>query len=511
MNGSPRGPTTIYVYRTEMPSIHPSLSRWRQAPRVRAMNQQAINPNGRYVLCWLQQALRAWDNPVIDAAILLGNELKLPVLVYHGLREDYPYASDRLHRFILGASRDLAIECEQRGLTCVQYVDRSTRREKGLVYRLAGDAAVLVVEDQPAFVAQWQAGRVASKASVAVIAVNAACLVPPDALDQGVGTTAAFRRRHEKARESWSPWQDEEPLVPPYSGPLAYEPDKLGGFSEAELDSLVASLSIDHDLPASAMLPGSRAEVASRLTRLTKEVLPAYAGARNNAARAEGASTLSPYLHFGVVGPREVMAAIKAADVTAEQSNKFADELLTWREWFHYKARTLRVPESYARIPCWAKLQLEEHAADPRPDLETLDALMHGETADETWNACQKQYLIDGWMHNNLRMYWAKRIIAMTPDPETGWATACYLNDRLSLDGRDPSTYGNLAWVWGYAAPGYGASPIYGLVQKRTDKAIRQRPGGPEWLAKAAARKGPRLDVPAQAPTDPYLTEKLPI
>ena len=119
----------------------------------------------------------------------------------------------------------------------------------------------------------------------------------------------------------------------------------------------------------------------------------------------EGASTLSPYLHFGVVGPREVMKAIKSADIPAQQANKFTDELLTWREWFYYKARTMRVPESYARIPNWARLQLEEHASDVRPELETLDALVHGETADETWNACQKQYLIDGWMHNNLRMY----------------------------------------------------------------------------------------------------------
>jgi deoxyribodipyrimidine photo-lyase len=99
----------------------------------------------------------------------------------------------------------------------------------------------------------------------------------------------------------------------------------------------------------------------------------------------------------------------------------------------------------------------------------------------------------------------------MTPDPQTGWATACYLNDRLSLDGRDPSTYGNLAWAWGDAAPGYGSHPIYGLVQKRTDKAIRQRSGGPEWLAQAADRQGPTLDVPAAPPSDPYLSEKLPV
>ncbi len=492
-------------------SIPVKLAQWSEAPRVRSFNQRPVNPAGRYVLCWLQQALRARDNPVIDAAILLGNDLGLPVLVYHGLREDYPYASDRLHRFILGASRDVAIGCEERKITCVQYIDRASKREKGLVYRLAADAAAVVLEDQPAFVTQWQAERVASRARVAVLAVNAACLVPPAALDQGVGTTAAFRRRHEQARDSWSSWRDEEALVAPFNGPLVYEPDRLGGVADIELDDLVASLAIDHALPPSPMFPASRQEVFTRLRRLTDEVLPAYAQARNDASRPEGSSTLSPYLHFGVVGPREVLKAIKSADIPPQQANKFADELLTWREWFHYKARTMRVPESYARIPNWARLQLEEHANDQRPEIETLDALTHGETADETWNACQKQYLIDGWMHNNLRMYWAKRIIAMTPDPQTGWATACYLNDRLSLDGRDPSTYGNLAWAWGDAAPGYGKKPIYGLVQNRTDRAIRKRPGGSEWLAQAANRKGPKLEVPAGPNVSPYLSENLPI
>ena len=322
---------------------------------MRRVNPADVQRRGRYVLCWLQQALRACDNPVIDAAVLLGNELGLPVLVYHGLREDYPYASDRLHRFVLGASRDLAVGCEERGLACAQFVDRAAKREKGLVYRLASEAVAVMLEDQPAFVAQWQAERLAARSATAVFAVNAACLVPPAALDQGVGTTAAFRRRHEKARESWWDWIDQQPAVAPFDGALPYEPDRLGRAMDAELDSLVASLDIDHALPPSAMLPGLRSEVVARLRRLTAEVLPAYADARSNASRAEGASTLSPYLHFGVVGPREVMAAINASDVPGYDRQKFADELLTWREWFHYKARVMRVPESYARVPDWAR------------------------------------------------------------------------------------------------------------------------------------------------------------
>lgn len=491
------------------PNLDPLMA-WREAPRVRALNEAPFATSKRYVLCWLQQALRGVDNPVIDAAVLLGNSLGLPVLVYHGVREDYPFASDRFHSFILSASRDLKRDCTARGVAFAQFVDRPAKRERGLVYRLATEAAAVVLEDQPAFVAQWQSERFASRATVAVVAGNAACVVPPAALEQGIGTTSAFRRRHERVREKWFAWEDVAPASPPYDGPLPFEPDGLDTMNDGELARLVAECGIDHDLAASPMFPPTRAEVAVRLERLRSEVLPAYAGARGNPARPEGASTLSPYLHFGVVGPREIVRAVMAADVPAKTRDKFLDELLTWREWFHYKARSMPVPESYDRVPAWARRELEEHARDERPELETLAALTLGDTADETWNACQKQYLVDGWMHNNLRMYWAKRIIAMTPTPEAGWATACYINDRLSLDGRDPSTYGNIAWAFGDAAPGYGRRPIFGLVSTRTNTAIRKRVGD-EWIRQAASRDAPAIAVPKEPPIDPYLTGLLPI
>lgn len=44
-------------------------------------------------------------------------------------------------------------------------------------------------------------------------------------------------------------------------------------------------------------------------------------------------------------------------------------------------------------------------------------------------------------MHGFLRMYWAKKILEWTESPEKALADAIYLNDRYSLDGRDPSGY----------------------------------------------------------------------
>lgn len=469
---------------------------------MRASNDRELNPGGRYVLCWLQQALRACDNPVIDASIRLGNALKLPVLVYHGVREDYPYASDRLHRFILGASRDLAAGCRERGLACVQHVDRAGHREKGLVYRLGAEAAAIVLEDQPTFVARWQAERVAARAAVPVYAVDATCLVPPAVLGDGIGSRSAFLRGHEPERAGWMETEEVASEVPAYAGSLTFAPDALDA---CDLDALVAGLAIDHTLPVSDMHPAGRGAAEDRLRRLVTQVLPGYASARNDATRTDGASELSPYLHFGVLGPREVMAAVAGAQAGGQHKRKFADELLGWREWFHYQARGLDAPERYDRVADWAVDTLSRHAGDPRPELETLDALLHGETRDETWNACQKQFLLDGWMHNNLRMYWGKRIIAMTPSPEAAWATACYLNDRLSLDGRNPSTYGNIAAIFA-GSPSDRERPIYGRVSTRGDGSTRRREGGNEWIAAAASRFALRVEIPTEVPVDPYLT-----
>lgn len=302
---------------------------WLQAPRIRSMNNTETRTDKRYVLCWLQQALRARDNPVIDAAVVLGNALQLPVLVYHGLREDYPYASDRLHSFILGASRDLGIGCRERGLACAQYVDRAERREKGLVYRLAAEAAALVVEDQPTFVARWQSERLAARIAVPVYAVNAACLVPPAVIGDDLKSRTAFLRRHEPARADWMTWSDEVAEIAAFDDDLPFTPDRL---DDMDLDMLIARLAIDHSLPASSAFSAGRAAAEERLTRLVDEVLPVYAAVRNDATQPQGASRLSPYLHFGLLGPREVMAAVSRAQAGSQHKRKFADELLGWRE-----------------------------------------------------------------------------------------------------------------------------------------------------------------------------------
>ena len=488
---------------TELPDDLPQTLQ----ARIHPLNDRPLRDGqsgASFVLCWVQQALRAEQNPLIELAIRIGNACGLPVLVYHGMSQRYPLASDRLHWMLLGGSRDVARGCAARGLRMVSHVVRPGHVEKGLVYRLASQAAAVVCEDHPTFVASWQSRALAAGADVAVLGVDAARLVPYRTLPTGLRTTPAFRKASGERRDGFlAGVQPVEPECPPFDGELGFVPDSLAGASDSELAALMAECEIDHSLPVCEAHPPSRHIALERMHAFVDDHLARYKWTRNNPAESGSGSELSPYLHFGFLAPWEIAQAVHAADVHSAARWKFLDEMLTWREWFHYQALHLPAFELFEGLPERPRRSLVEHAGDPRPALYNLDELLHGRTQDETWNAAQRQWMREGYMHNNLRMYWGKKIIAWTPDPQTAWNTACYINDRISLDGRDPATYGNMRWCFGAAKPAYREQDVYGWVAPKSDRALRKRKGASEWLAAMAAADVPRVAVPNAWPDAP--------
>jgi deoxyribodipyrimidine photo-lyase len=94
----------------------------------------------------------------------------------------------------------------------------------------------------------------------------------------------------------------------------------------------------------------------------------------------------------------------------------------------------------------WARESLQDHASDKREYVYTRSELEGSRTHDPLWNAAQRQLVVEGKMHGFLRMYWAKKILEWTSGPETALADAIYLNDRFSLDGRDPNGFVGCMW-----------------------------------------------------------------
>ena len=116
------------------------------------------------------------------------------------------------------------------------------------------------------------------------------------------------------------------------------------------------------------------------------------------------------------------------------------------------------------------------HAYDPRPTLYTRAQFEQAQTHDELWNAAQLQMLHLGWMHNYMRMYWAKKILEWSPSPQQAYLTAVYLNDKYFLDGRDPNGYAGIAWsIAGKFDRPWFDRPIFGAIRYMSGPAAAKK------------------------------------
>jgi deoxyribodipyrimidine photo-lyase len=212
------------------------------------------------------------------------------------------------------------------------------------------------------------------------------------------------------------------------------------------------------------------------LRAFLREGLPGYATRRNDPSR-RGTSRLSPYLHFGHLGPRAVALAVRDADAPAEDREAFLEELLVRRELaVNYAAFNPR-HDDLAGCEPWALRTLSAHAGDPRPHLYGADRLEGADTHDRLWNAAQTQMVRTGWMHGYLRMYWAKKILEWTRSPAEAFEIAVRLNDRYQLDGRDPNGYAGVAWAIGgkHDRPWPPDKPVLGLLRPMSEAGCRRK------------------------------------
>ena len=119
------------------------------AERTVSLSRAAPRPGGEFVLYWTHHALRAHENPALDAAATLALALDLPLLVYQGLGGRHRYNADRHHRFILEAARDLDAELAGHGQRLYFHLPTEPTASGPLPALLARSAA-LVSELYPA-------------------------------------------------------------------------------------------------------------------------------------------------------------------------------------------------------------------------------------------------------------------------------------------------------------------------------------------------------------------------
>lgn len=190
--------------------------------------------------------------------------------------------------------------------------------------------------------------------------------------------------------------------------------------------------------------------------------LEKYGMANDPNMRAQ--SGLSPYFHFGQLSPRRAVFA--AMTKGGEGADDFVEQAFIRRELSDNFCHYCEGYDTMEAFPEWARKSLAKHLGDVRDHLYTIEQMEACSTHDMLWNAAQKEMELKGSMPGYLRMYWAKKILEWSEDPETALKAALQLNDRWSLDGRDPNGYAGIAWsIGGLHDRPWGERPIFGMVR----------------------------------------------
>jgi len=234
------------------------------------------------------------------------------------------------------------------------------------------------------------------------------------------------------------------------------------------------ALIMDDTPPVAHPTPGPKA-ANTALTTFIKGNLSRYDQDRNDPT-IDGQSGLSPYLHFGHLSPQRAAYAALSAKAPAASRDAFLEELVVRRElsdnYCLYEPRY----RTTAGFHPWAARTIDAHRKDVRAYSYSRKQWEQAKTHDSLWNAAQREMMQTGKMHGFMRMYWAKKIAEWSASPEAAMATAIFLNDRYSLDGRDPNGYVGIAWsIGGVHDRAWGNRPVTGTIRSMTEGGCRRK------------------------------------
>ena len=432
------------------------LRRLADDPRV-TVRRGGAPGRGRCVVYWMQRAQRGRDNHALDMAVNVANALGLPCVVYFAAVKNFPHANLRHYAFMNQGLPDVEEDCAERGVAFIM------RRAPGeSVERFLADVgAVIVVSDENPLRGpeQWRV-RLAERLRIPFWAVDADVIVPSKLLEKAQFSAGVIRPRLTRMLPEF--------LLPYENPPADVKWKRPRGLLVEDVNADITRgwREFDRSVKPVEAWRGGRNAGMQRLEIFVAEKLDGYERERSR-PEVDGTSRLSPYLHFGHISPLTIALAVrdpaKKHPKLKSAADAFLDELIVWRE---LSVNFVRHQPAYDSVECadnWARLTIAKHDRDEREVIYTLKQMEEARTHDELWNAAQLQMVHHGWMHNVMRMYWAKKILEWTHDTGTAMRRAIYLNDRYFLDGRDPNGYAGVAWaILGKFDRAWGERPVFG-------------------------------------------------
>lgn len=422
-------------------------------PRITFLRKEGHVDEPACVLLWVQRTKRAHDNPARNVAIDIANDLDLPLIAVFCLVDDYPEATLRSYQFMAEGLDELADTLADQHIGWILETGDAAERISAVAD--SERAAVVVTDLDPMHSGRRWRSELVERLAVPLIQVDSDVVVPTAFLEK---QEYAARTIRPKLQSHYEQFLTREP-----EGRVRQQSHARRGGSAVEA---LSGMKIDTSVPPAPDLKGGYRQASKRLDLFIEQRFGVYDTERQRADIDTGTG-LSPWLHYGQIGPVEMALAAIDAKGPKAALDSFFNELIVQRELSINFAMFQPEYNSYSGLPEWARESLARHENDPRPEKYTRSQFEEAKTHDPLWNAAQRQMVQEGWMPNRLRMYWAKQILLWSSSAQRAWSTAMYLNNRYFVDGRDANSFANVGWCIGglHDRPFGPERPVTGLIR----------------------------------------------
>ena len=501
------------------------------ADRVRRLNFLPSKDAGTFVLLWVQSAQRARHNESLEFAAQRAVALRKPLVATFAGTGAFPWANERHLAFMYDGLCEMRASLEtHRGIQLLGFCG-----DPGEVISAASANAAEVVVDggYTRILREWRRA-VATSAACAMWEVESEVVAPVYApngsIHRAEKAAATLRPKIWPRLETLASAE----LVPTPLAPelqarastragavalVAGDDDALGTPSfpfpalplhlgaDACMDALDAASPsgpvVDRSVRrCDGYHRGGEAEAHRKLETFLTKRLDRYAAHRNDPGLGLQ-SHLSPYVHYGQISviyltyralcvargdPRESGSSGRNESAPRDAPDrpsplpspalrrgvdKYLDELVIRRELaVNFVLHEPRY-DRYEGVPQWARRSLAEHAGDARKHVYTLEQFEACRTHDAFWNACQREIVVSGKMHNYVRMFWCKKILEWSTSPEEAWRIAIHLNNKYGLDGRDPVSYTGVGWCFGLHDRPFPEADVTGATRRMSENGMR--------------------------------------
>lgn len=430
--------------------------------RIKILKDMEIS-QGDYVLYWMQHSQRISYNHALNHAITISNNIKKPLLVTFVINEEFPNSNMRHFYFMIEGLKEVEKGLKDLGIKFLILKGNPVNR----VVETAKESSVVITDRGYTKVEKDWRERISNNLDKRFIQVETDVIIPVEELSNKEEYSAATIRR--KINLILNDYL-EELHMEAYMNKSIIDLESEVDISNVE--SIIKELNIDKGVSKSKIHIGGYSKAKENLNDFINNKLTDYNQFKNDPSK-DILSNLSPYLHFGQISPLEVVLELR--EVAANVKDGFLDELIVRRE-LSYNFTTYN--ENYdnpACLPQWAINSLTTHSEDKREYNYSLEELELGKTHDRYWNAAQKEFVITGKMNGYMRMYWGKKVIEWTSTYELAYEYLLYLNDKYSLDGRDPNGYAGIAWVFGKHDRPWIERKIFGKIRYMNDKGLERK------------------------------------